>query len=142
VTREAYTHEVISFGFWPGDDTVGDAAYYSYTAPEPARLRDEPLSVGAWIDLPSGTMAVLPYETVRTARDPRTTLFAFCQSAYEARRRPRRVGRHQLHLDLVPQPKSAPGAAGERHQRLRPNPVGGLPTPHDRGWRGTLPTPR
>jgi hypothetical protein len=35
VTREAYTHEVISFGFWPGDDNVGDAAYYSYTAPSP-----------------------------------------------------------------------------------------------------------
>jgi Family of unknown function (DUF5996) len=84
VTREAYTHEVISFGFWPGDDAVGDAAYYSYTAPEPARLREEPLSVGTWTDLPSGTMAVLPYETVRTAGDPRTTLLAFCQSAYEA----------------------------------------------------------
>jgi hypothetical protein len=84
VSREAYTHEVISFGFWPGDDTVGDAAYYSYTAPEPAGLRDEPLSVGGWTDLPSGTMAILPYETVRTARDPRITLLAFCQSAYEA----------------------------------------------------------
>jgi len=45
VTQEAYSHEVISFGFWPGDDTVGDAAYYSDTAPEPAGLRDEPLSL-------------------------------------------------------------------------------------------------
>jgi uncharacterized protein DUF5996 len=35
VTREAYSHELISFGFWAGDDNVGDAAYYSYTAPEP-----------------------------------------------------------------------------------------------------------
>jgi hypothetical protein len=84
VTREAYTHEVISFGFWAGDDTFGDAAYYSYTAPEPAGLREEPLSAGEWIEYGHGSMAVLPYETVRTARSPKTTLLAFCQSAYEA----------------------------------------------------------
>jgi len=84
VTREAYTHEVISFGFWPGDDRVGDAAYYSYTAPEPDGLPDQPLPAGAWIEFGSGSLAVLPYQTVRTARDPRATLLAFCQSAYEA----------------------------------------------------------
>jgi hypothetical protein len=84
VTREAYTHEVISFGFWPGDDTVGDAAYYSYTAPEPEGMRDQPLSAGGWIESGSGSLAVLPYEAVRSAHDPRTTLLAFCQSAYEA----------------------------------------------------------
>jgi hypothetical protein len=84
VTKEAYTHEVISFGFWAGDDNVGDAAYYSYTAPEPDGLRDQPLSCGSWIKSGTGSLAVLPYETVRSARDPRTTLLAFCQSAYEA----------------------------------------------------------
>src|SRR5262245_47946031 len=84
VTREAYSHEVISFGFWPGDDTLGDAAYYSYTAPEPAGLRDQPLTGGAWTASGSGTLAVLPYETVRTAKDPQAALLAFCQSAYEA----------------------------------------------------------
>jgi Family of unknown function (DUF5996) len=84
VTREAYTHEVISFGFWAGDDTVGDAAYYSYTAPEPPGLRNEPLSAGEWIEYGHGSMAILPYETVRTAQSPRGTLLAFCQSAYEA----------------------------------------------------------
>ena len=84
VTQEAYTHEVISFGFWPGDDNLGDAAYYSYTAPEPPGLRDQPLSAGAWTEFGSGSLAILPYETVRTAQDPRTTLLAFCQSAYEA----------------------------------------------------------
>jgi len=84
VTQEAYTHEVISFGFWPGDDSLGDAAYYSYTAPEPEGLRDQPLSAGAWVERASGSLAILPYEAVRTARDPRTTLLAFCQSAYEA----------------------------------------------------------
>jgi hypothetical protein len=84
VTQEAYTHEVISFGFWAGDDNVGDAAYYSYTAPEPPGLRDRPLPVGAWIQSGTGSLAILPYETVRTAHSPRTTLLAFCQSAYEA----------------------------------------------------------
>jgi hypothetical protein len=84
VTQEAYSHEVISFGFWAGDDTVGDAAYYSYTAPEPEGLRDEPLSCGEWIEYGSGSLALLPYATVQSARDPRSTLLAFCQSAYEA----------------------------------------------------------
>ena len=84
VNREAYSHELISFGFWAGDDTVGDAAYYSYTAPEPEGLRGEPLAAGRWIEFGAGSLALLPYETVRRAHDPRATLLAFCQSAYEA----------------------------------------------------------
>jgi hypothetical protein len=83
VTQEAYTHEVISFGYWPGDDNLGDAAYYSYTAPEPNGLRNQPLCTGAWTESGNGSLAILSYETVRTARDPRATLLAFCQSAYE-----------------------------------------------------------
>ncbi|MET0939304.1 MAG: DUF5996 family protein [Gaiellaceae bacterium] len=85
VTREAYSHEVISFGFWPGDDNVPDAAYYSYTAPEPEGLREQPLAVGEWV--PTGTsssLAILPYDEVRQSENPRTTLLAFCESAYEA----------------------------------------------------------
>ncbi|WP_181799198.1 DUF5996 family protein [Kitasatospora acidiphila] len=84
VTREAYTHEVISFGFWPGDDNLGDAAYYSYTAPAPAGLRDQPLAAGSWVESGTGLLAILPYETVRTSPAPATTLLAFMQSAYEA----------------------------------------------------------
>ena len=84
VTREAYSSEVISFGFWAGDDNVGDAAYYAYAAPEPEGLRDQPLTDGDWIDTGNGSLAVLPYEAVRSASDPRTTLLAFFQSAYEA----------------------------------------------------------
>jgi hypothetical protein len=84
VTQEAYSQEVIAFGFWAGDDNLGDAAYYSYTSPEPDGLRDQPLSAGQWIASGSGSLAVLPYETVRTSADPRTTLLAFGQSAYEA----------------------------------------------------------
>jgi hypothetical protein len=84
VTQEAYSSEVISFGFWAGDDNLGDAAFYSYTAPEPDGLQDQPLAGGAWTDTGSGSLAVLPYETVRSAPDPRTALLAFLQSAYEA----------------------------------------------------------
>ena len=84
VTQEAYSREVIACGFWAGDDNLGDAAYYSYTSPEPEGLRDQPLSAGEWIESGSGSLAILPYERVRTASDPRSTLLAFCQSAYEA----------------------------------------------------------
>src|SRR5919109_151439 len=84
VPQESYSHEVISFGFWAGDDSVGDAAYYSYTAPEPEGLRDEPLPIGTWIESGAGSLAILPYEAVRAAHDPRATLLAFLQSAYEA----------------------------------------------------------
>jgi Family of unknown function (DUF5996) len=84
VTREAYSHELISFGFWAGDDSLGDAAYYSYTAPEPDAIRDQPLAAGRWVESGTGSLAVLPYEAVRTAADPRAKLLAFLQSAYEA----------------------------------------------------------
>jgi Family of unknown function (DUF5996) len=86
VTREAYSHEVISFGFWPGDDKIGMPAFYSYTAPEPANLTDERLRPGAasWHPTGSSHLALLPYDTVREAPDPRATLLDFLQSAYEA----------------------------------------------------------
>lgn len=82
VTQEAYSHEVVSFGFWAGDQNVREPSYYSYTAPEPAGLRERPLRPDAarWTD----TLALLPYEAVRTAVDPREALLAFLESAYEA----------------------------------------------------------
>jgi hypothetical protein len=84
VTREAYADEVIAFGFWAGDDRIPDATFYSYTAPEPAGLGDQPLAAGEWIDSGTGSLATLPYETVRTSDHPQRTLLAFLQSAYEA----------------------------------------------------------
>jgi hypothetical protein len=86
VTREAYTHEVISFGFWAGDRNLREPSYYSYTAPEPKGLRDKPLAPpeAHWVDQGTGSLAILPYETVRTAADPRQTLIDFLESAYEA----------------------------------------------------------
>ena len=86
VTREAYSHEVISFGFWAGDDNVPDPSFYSYTAPEPPGLRDHALhpAEARWLQRPTGSLALLPYDVVRTAADPRNHLLAFLQSAYEA----------------------------------------------------------
>jgi hypothetical protein len=84
VTQEAYSQEVISFGFWPGDDNLPDAAYYSYTSPEPDGLRNQPLPVGEWTASGTGSLAILPYDLVRTARDPRGMLLAFLQGGYEA----------------------------------------------------------
>jgi len=84
VTQEAYSQELISFGFWAGDDNTPDAAYYSYTSPEPDGLRDQPLPLGDWVPFGSGSLALLPYDTVRAAPDPRRSLLAFMQAAYEA----------------------------------------------------------
>jgi hypothetical protein len=85
VTREAYSQEVVSFGFWAGDQNVREPTYYSYTAPEPPGLRDRPLASGAtWIEYGAGSLAVLPYETVRTSADPRAMLLEFLESASQA----------------------------------------------------------
>jgi hypothetical protein len=86
VSREAYTHEVVSFGFWAGDQNIREPSYYSYTAPEPDGLRDRPLSPASanWTDAGTGSLALFPYEDVRASADPRATLLEFLQSAYEA----------------------------------------------------------
>jgi hypothetical protein len=83
VTREAYSHEVISFGFWPGDPSFRGPAFYSYTAPEPEGLTEEPLHppAASWQE---GGTALLTYEEVRSSASPRETLLGFLQSAYEA----------------------------------------------------------
>jgi len=86
VTREAYSHEVVSFGFWAGDQNVREPTYYSYTAPEPAGLRQRPLhpEEAFWTDQATGSLALLRYEAVRAAADPRAALLAFLESAYQA----------------------------------------------------------
>ena len=86
VTAEAYSHEVSRFGFWAGDDQNPFPAYYSYTAPEPGALRERPLRPDAarWTGEPGASLALLPYDDVRTAADPTATLLEFLQSAYEA----------------------------------------------------------
>lgn len=86
VEREAYSHEVISFGFWFGDDKVPAPAFYSYVAPEPEGLAEEPLSPASaqWAESNGAHLALLMYEAVRTTKDPRATALEFLESAYQA----------------------------------------------------------
>jgi hypothetical protein len=66
---------------------VREPAYYSYTSPEPPGLRDQPLAPAGqvrWVELGGGSLAILPYEAVHTAADPKATLLEFLESAYEA----------------------------------------------------------
>lgn len=84
VSAEGYSHELISFGFWAGDEQTKAPTYYSYTAPEPEGLTDRPLQPEQARWQPTGGMAHLPYEAVRIAADPAQTLLVFLESAYEA----------------------------------------------------------
>jgi len=85
VEREAYSHEVISFGFWAGDDNVPAPAFYSYTAPEPKDLIDEKLKPEAamW-NTDKGAMAVLMYDDALKTDSPREAILDFLESAYQA----------------------------------------------------------
>jgi hypothetical protein len=86
VDREAYSHEVISFGFWAGDGSWPNPCYYSYTAPESPGLAEQPLEPepAFWAETGSSHQARMWYEDVRTAESPRVALLRFLQSAYEA----------------------------------------------------------
>jgi hypothetical protein len=84
VTREAYSHEVISAGFWPGSGAVQEAAFYTYAAPEPAGLRERaPQPSGAYYE-PQMGLFILPYAVVRAAPSPAHALLEFLQSTYDA----------------------------------------------------------
>jgi len=84
VVREAYSHEVSSAGFWPGNDAFPEAAFFAYAYPQPegyANAAVEP--VGArWS--PAFGEWLLAYDEVRRARDPEATLLAFLSSTHRA----------------------------------------------------------
>lgn len=86
IEKDAYSHEVISFGFWAGDENVRDCAFYSYTHPSPEGLGEAPLLPEAanWVDSNGSPMAILMYEDVRTSDDPRSVLLSFLESTYQA----------------------------------------------------------
>jgi hypothetical protein len=84
VMAEAYSHEVSSCGFWPGNGGYGRAAFYVYAYPEPAGYGDTPLKTGeAFYDKILGQF-ILPYDAVRQASNPDTLLLGFLQETYEA----------------------------------------------------------
>ncbi len=86
VAAEAYSHEVISHGFWAGDDEVKEAGYYAYAWPSPDALADskiQPLDA-IWRMANGSPQAFLPYAAVRTSADPEGVLLAFLRSTYAA----------------------------------------------------------
>jgi hypothetical protein len=96
VTRDAYSHEVSSAGFWPGGGAIPYPAFYSYAYPEPAGYRHArigPASASYNGDLRE---FVLPYDAVREASDPDALLLEFLQSTYEAAARLGRWDRESL----------------------------------------------
>jgi hypothetical protein len=83
VTREAYSHEVSSAGFWPGSAAFPEAAFYAYAYPEPPGFRDRPVTPGASFDATLGEF-ILPYETVRAAADGDALLLDFLATTWAA----------------------------------------------------------
>ncbi|HEX6123543.1 MAG TPA: DUF5996 family protein, partial [Ktedonobacterales bacterium] len=87
ITREAYSHEVISCGWWPGTagGPVAEPAYYAYASPAPAGLETAAIRPPAAATYSSELGEfILPYDAVRTATDPDAALLDFAQSTYEA----------------------------------------------------------
>ena len=108
ITREAYSHEVSSAGFWPGGGPIDYAAYYSYAYPAPegfASAAVRPAQTFYSADLGE---FILPYDAVRMAPDPRQTLLEFLQSTYDAAAEMGKWNRAELEcaLGAVGQPRS------------------------------------
>lgn len=84
--KEAYSHEVISFGFWAGDDVVREPAFYSYTYPSPDGIHNEVLkpSYAKWLDSNGSPMAFIGYHDLINDENPREALLDFLQTAYDA----------------------------------------------------------
>ena len=80
--RDAYSHEVISHGFWPGSGPVLEPAFYAYAVPEPAGFKDAPVEPAAAFYHRELGEFILPYDAVRTAHDPDDALRRFVDSTY------------------------------------------------------------
>ena len=84
VTREAYSHEVSSCGFWPGGGPIPYAAFYAYAYPEPPGYSQAFVQPGGAFYSADLREFILPYDVVRESAAPDSTLRAFVQSTYEA----------------------------------------------------------
>jgi len=84
MTREAYSHEVSSVGFWTGSGDIKDAAFYSYVVPEPPGFKDAPVRPNAAHYEKQLGEFILMYEDARKAESPTTSILEFCRSTYEA----------------------------------------------------------
>jgi hypothetical protein len=84
ITREAYSHECISAGWWPGGGALSEAAFYAYSYPEPTGFPQAQVRPAAAYYHPQMREFILPYAAVREAPDPDAFLGEFLQSTYEA----------------------------------------------------------
>jgi hypothetical protein len=84
ITREAYSHEVSSSGFWPGGGAVSHAAFYSYAYPEPAGFSDASIKPDGAFYSSDLREFILPYDVVRQSKAPDRELLTFLQTTYEA----------------------------------------------------------
>jgi hypothetical protein len=84
MTREAYSHEVISCGFWPGDRRFKHPAFYAYSAPSPAGLNLKAIRPESAYWDEQLLEFILKYDNARTSERPDRSIFEFCESAYEA----------------------------------------------------------
>ncbi|MEX2272320.1 MAG: DUF5996 family protein [Vicinamibacterales bacterium] len=82
--RDAYSHEVISHGFWPGNAMLPEPAFYAYAAPEPDGLKTAAVRPAAAYYHAGMGEFILPYEAVRTSADPEGDIRAFVESTYAA----------------------------------------------------------
>jgi uncharacterized protein DUF5996 len=83
VTQEAYSHQVSSAGFWPGNEAFPQPAFYSYAYPEPVGFRDRPVTAGAAFDAKLGEFILL-YDKIRAAANPDALLLDFLSTTYVA----------------------------------------------------------
>jgi hypothetical protein len=84
VTLDAYSHEVSSAGFWPGGQGIDYPAFYSYASPAPPGFSSTSVRPAQAFWSADLSEYILPYDAVRTARDPERTLMEFLTSTYEA----------------------------------------------------------
>jgi hypothetical protein len=84
VTRESYSHEVISHGFWPGSGAVAEPSFYAYSAPEPAGFKNVSVKPSAAYYSTGFSEFFLPYEAVRVSPSPEADLTAFLTTTYTA----------------------------------------------------------
>jgi hypothetical protein len=84
ITKEAYSHEVISAGFWPGGGAIADAAFYCYAAPEPPGFSKASVRPNTAFYSPQFSEFILMYDEVRKSASPREVLLDFLQTTYEA----------------------------------------------------------
>jgi hypothetical protein len=84
ITREAYSHEVSSAGFWPGGPALPEPIFYSYAYPEPAGFKDYKVGPERAYYHKDFKEFVLPYEAARTSENPFGDILKFLQDTYEA----------------------------------------------------------